>query len=125
MTTTVELAEAFGLGSALAKIDTTLDFVRTTVEKTDSTVTDMSTDVSMLKVEQGRQGEQIRTAFQRIEAAEAKLGAGTAVSRGEFDELKTEVRGARLSWPKLLAGAGGIAATIVVLTWIDGLTPGG
>lgn len=126
MTTTAELAEAFSLGSRLAEIATTLGFVRQTVEKTDGTVTDMSARLGAVEIEQGRQGEQLRTAFQRIEAIENRPPqvAHGDVARPEFEELKAEVRAGRLSWPKLLAGLGGLAAFVAVIAYIDTFTPG-
>jgi len=126
VTSTADLTEAFSLGSNLAEIKTTLGFVRQTVEKTDGTVTDMSSRLGAVEVEQGKQGEQIRTAFQRIEAVEQRPAATApdAVTRAEFEEVRNEVKSGRLSWPKLLTGAGGIVATLAIIAWFDGLTPG-
>lgn len=129
VTSTVELAEAFGLGSTLSKIDTTLDFVKATVEKTGSTVDAVATDVSTLKVEQAGFREQLRSAFVRIEKLEQAPPPPppppAEVTRNEFEELRTEVKASRFSWPKLFAGAGGIMATLGIIAWIDKLTPGG
>lgn len=130
LTTATELAEAFGLGGTLGEIKTVLGFVQKTVEKTDGTVSEMSADVSALKVEQGRQGEQLRTAFQRIAAVEKDVeGLQSAEpadtpSRAEFVELKTEVAQGRLSWPKVGTLIAGLAAIVVLVTYWDGLTPG-
>jgi hypothetical protein len=128
LTSATELAEAFGLGGTLGEIKTVLGFVQKTVEKTDGTVSEMSADVSALKVEQGRQGEQLRTAFQRIAAVEKDVeilqtSAPDTPTRAEFVELKTEVASSRLSWPKVGTLLGGIATIIVLVTYWDGLTP--
>jgi hypothetical protein len=126
---TTELAEAFGLGSALAEIRTTLGFVRGTVEKTDSTVTDMSGRMGTMEVRQGEQAQQIHTLFQQIARVEddvktLRSAPGEQPSRAEFVELKDEVKSGRLSWTKVAALVAAIAVSLTVVGIVDAWTPG-
>lgn len=132
MTSTVELAEAFGLGSTLAAIQTTLGHVQKTVDKTGDVVGDMASQVAEMRINQGRQGEQLKTLFERMDLHEVRITAvearpqvtPTDITRRELDELKSEVASGRLSWGKVGGLIIGLGAVCTLLVFADRIIPG-
>lgn len=131
MTSTVELAEAFGLGGTLAAIQTTLGHVQKTVDKTGDVVGDVATQVAEVKINQGRQAEQIRTLFEhdvalegRVKALEGRPHTTPEITRREFDEVKTEVSSGRLSWSKIGGLLGGLGILTGLMIFADRIIPG-
>jgi hypothetical protein len=122
MTSMEQLGEAFQLGSVLSRIETTLGHNTGVIERTDRTVTDMSTRLGALEVNHGRQSERISTAFNRIEALEARP-AFDYVPRADFVELKDEVKAGRLSWGKIAVLLGALATIAGLLIFANRLIP--
>lgn len=127
--TTAELAEAFQLGAVLSRIETTLGHNTKVIERTDSTVSDISSTVNEIQITQGRHSEQIATLFNRIEGVEHRQDEMEhappvqVVARIEFDELKSEVKSGRLSWGKVSALIVALVGTLTLLNIWDQITP--
>lgn len=121
---TEQIAEAFQLGTVLARIETNLGHVGETTRRIDQTVTGMSERLGVLEIASGRQDEQLRTAFRRIEQLEERDSVAVDTpTRREFDDVKAEVAHGRLSWPKVGALLAGLSAGFVVVGVIDSWTP--
>lgn len=111
VTVTAEQTEAYGLGATLATISTTLRFVSGTVTKMDNSLDGALRELGMMRVDVGRHDEQIRTLFAWKLAQEGTVTPDYA-TKTDVSELRTELAGNRLTWPKLLAGfsaLGGVA----------------
>lgn len=114
-----ELSEVFQLGGALSEIKTTLGFVRGTVEKTDNTVNGMSARLGVVEVTMGRHEERITNVEKRAEPDMA-----TYATKDELAEVKAEVAGGRLSWPKVGALVAAGASIAALAAFADRVIPG-
>ena len=111
------VVEAFGLGTALATIGSDVKHVVAGVAEIKGTLAGAVTDINGLKTNDARQDEQIKTLFAWKNSVESATPPEYA-TKADFDLLRNEVAGTRLSWPKLLTGAGAlIAGAALLLNW--------
>ena len=109
-----QIVEAFSLGGTLATIGTDVKHLVTGVHKLELALQGAVDDVGTLKTNDARQDEQLKTLFawkREVETAPAPEYA----TKADFNELRAEVSNSRLSWPKLLAGAGTLIAGAALL----------
>jgi len=106
--TDAELSEAFKLGGVLARVEERILGVAKTADRIDTTVTGMSERLGVVENTLGQQDV-------RLAAVEAR----PTVTREELNEIRTEMRASRLTWPKLLAGAGAVVGTLVALNLLN------
>lgn len=119
-----ELSEVFNLGGTLARIETTLNHVATTGEKTNGTVTGMQEIMGTVQVQLAQHTTILGNLVPRVDKLEAADKVGVdAPSRQEFTELRDEVRSHRLSWPKIATLIGALVALFALVAIIDGWTP--
>lgn len=117
-----ELAEVFNLGGTLARIETTLNHVATTGEKTNLTVTGMQEVMGGLQVQIGQHTTILSNLVPRVEKLESATPEDVP-SRAEFLELKDEVRSSRLSWPKIALLISALVALFGLVAVVDTWTP--
>lgn len=106
VTSDQQVAEAFGLGTALATIGSDVRHLVTGVTELKTTLGGAVGDINKLKTDSARHDEQIKTLFLWRD------GVPTYATKDDFDSLRTEMIASRLTWPKLLAGVaalGGVA----------------
>lgn len=122
--TVAELAEVFQLGSSLARIETTLGHVATVGEKTNATVTDMQTVMGGMQVQLGQHGTILNNLVPRVTKLEEKDHDHSGLAtKSELQEVKDEVKGSRLTWPKVATLIAAIVSGLVLAGIVDGWTP--
>ena len=115
------VVEAFGLGTALATIGSDVKPVVAGVAEIKGTLQGAVTDIQGLKTNDARQDEQIKTLFSWKQSVETAPQPEYA-TRADFEALRSEVVGSRLSWPKLLTGAAAIIGGLaLLLNWAAAL----
>lgn len=114
-----ELAEVFQLGSSLARLETNVGNVVKVIDKIDLATSSTESRLGVVEVTLGRYGERIQNLENR-----PQTDTSDVIKRPEFDELKAEVRGNRLSWPKIGALVAAIAALTGLAAFADKIIPG-
>lgn len=119
MTSEQQVIEAFGLGSALATIGADVKHLVTSFAEIKTSLGGAITDIGNLKTNDARQDEQIRV-LMAWQAAHDAAPRPDYITKDDFNALRAEVAGGRLTWPKLFAGLGGIAGIIsVTIAWLN------
>jgi hypothetical protein len=111
-----EQIEAFGLGQSLGEIKTVLQGVRTDVTEVKGTTAGMAGDLTQIKITLAEHSTRIQSHDEDIR--DLKAAPNTYATKAEHEQLRAEVVSSRLSWPKLLTGAGVIiAGAALLLNW--------
>ena len=111
-----EQIEAFGLGKTLGEMSVSLGHIGKDVAEVKQTTNAMSGDLTQIKITLGEHGTMLTSHDRDI--AELKAAPSTYATKAEHEQLRLEVAGSRLTWPKLLAGVGAvIAGAALLLNW--------
>jgi len=107
-----QIVEAFSLGSTLATIGTDVRHLVSGVEELKGSLRGAVDEIGRLKGDSIRHDEQLKTLFNWKREVETATEP-EYVTKVDFEQLRSDIQGSRLTWPKLIAGLAALGGVLI------------